>query len=41
MVRTWPNYALYEIRTRRTIPVFRLTPVSRPADEHPTDHGAG
>ncbi|GAB3927540.1 hypothetical protein GCM10011575_10210 [Microlunatus endophyticus] len=29
MVRTWPNYSLYEIRTRRTIPVFRLTPVSQ------------
>lgn len=28
MQRTWPNYALYEARTSRTIPVFRLTPVN-------------
>ena len=26
MLRTWPNYALYEQRTDRTIPVFHLTP---------------
>ena len=25
MVRTWPNYAKYEERTDRLIPVFRLT----------------
>lgn len=25
MLQTWPNYALYEARTRRVIPVFRLT----------------
>jgi deazaflavin-dependent oxidoreductase (nitroreductase family) len=25
MLRTWPNYAKYEERTDRTIPVFRLT----------------
>jgi len=29
MQRTWPNYALYERRTSRVIPVFRLTPVGR------------
>lgn len=27
MLRTWPNYALYEARTSRLIPVFRLTSV--------------
>lgn len=27
MLKTWPNFALYEQRTDRTIPVFRLTPV--------------
>lgn len=26
MLRTWPNFALYEERTDRTIPVFYLTP---------------
>ena len=26
MLRTWPNYAKYEERTERTIPVFHLTP---------------
>lgn len=26
MLRTWPNFALYEKRTERTIPVFHLTP---------------
>jgi deazaflavin-dependent oxidoreductase (nitroreductase family) len=26
MSRVWPNYALYEQRTSRLIPVFRLTP---------------
>jgi deazaflavin-dependent oxidoreductase (nitroreductase family) len=26
MLRTWPNFALYEERTDRTIPVFHLTP---------------
>lgn len=26
MLDTWPNYALYERRTDRTIPVFHLTP---------------
>lgn len=26
MLDTWPNYALYEVRTRRLIPVIRLTP---------------
>ena len=26
MLRTWPNFAVYEERTDRTIPVFRLTP---------------
>lgn len=26
MLRTWPNFALYEKRTDRTIPVFHLTP---------------
>ena len=26
MLRTWPNYAKYEERTDRTIPVFLLTP---------------
>jgi deazaflavin-dependent oxidoreductase (nitroreductase family) len=25
MLKTWPNYAKYEERTDRTIPVFRLT----------------
>jgi deazaflavin-dependent oxidoreductase (nitroreductase family) len=25
MLATWPNYAKYEERTDRTIPVFRLT----------------
>jgi hypothetical protein len=25
MLETWPNYAKYEERTDRTIPVFRLT----------------
>ena len=25
MLRTWPNYAKYEERTERLIPVFRLT----------------
>jgi len=29
MLRAWPNYALYEARTSRLIPVFRLTPVGR------------
>jgi deazaflavin-dependent oxidoreductase (nitroreductase family) len=29
MQRTWPNYALYQTRTSRVIPVFRLTPVGR------------
>jgi deazaflavin-dependent oxidoreductase (nitroreductase family) len=24
MIKTWPNYAKYEERTDRTIPVFRL-----------------
>ncbi|MGW8526766.1 nitroreductase/quinone reductase family protein [Nocardiopsis sp. NPDC055824] len=28
MCVVWPNYALYERRTDRLIPVFRLTPVS-------------
>ncbi|MBC9733034.1 nitroreductase family deazaflavin-dependent oxidoreductase [Nocardioides marmotae] len=28
MLRTWPNYALYEQRTDRTIPVFHLTPLA-------------
>ncbi|MBO0811141.1 MAG: nitroreductase family deazaflavin-dependent oxidoreductase [Microlunatus sp.] len=27
MLRTWPNYALYEQRTDRLIPVIRLTPM--------------
>jgi deazaflavin-dependent oxidoreductase (nitroreductase family) len=27
MLATWPNYAKYEERTDRTIPVFVLTPV--------------
>ncbi|MEV7430115.1 nitroreductase family deazaflavin-dependent oxidoreductase [Nocardioides sp. NPDC092400] len=27
MLRTWPNYATYEERTDRTIPVFLLTPL--------------
>ena len=26
MVRTWPNFATYEARTDRRIPVFVLTP---------------
>ena len=26
MLRTWPNFALYEERTDRVIPVFELTP---------------
>jgi len=26
MIGVWPNYALYEKKTDRTIPVFRLTP---------------
>lgn len=26
MLRTWPNFAVYEERTDRVIPVFRLTP---------------
>ncbi|MDN4159823.1 nitroreductase family deazaflavin-dependent oxidoreductase [Nocardioides abyssi] len=26
MLRTWPNYAVYEERTERTIPVFHLRP---------------
>ena len=26
MLGTWPNFALYEQRTDRTIPVFYLTP---------------
>lgn len=26
MLRVWPNYALYEEKTDRVIPVFRLTP---------------
>ena len=25
MLQTWPNYAKYEERTERLIPVFRLT----------------
>jgi deazaflavin-dependent oxidoreductase (nitroreductase family) len=29
MLRTWPNYAKYEERTDRTIPVFRLTRLPR------------
>jgi len=29
MLRTWPNYALYELRTTRLIPVFRLTAVDQ------------
>ncbi len=28
MLQTWPNYAHYEARTDRLIPVFRLTPVA-------------
>jgi deazaflavin-dependent oxidoreductase (nitroreductase family) len=28
MIRTWPNFALYEQRTSRTIKVFELTPNS-------------
>ena len=28
MLETWPNYATYEARTERTIPVFRLTRVA-------------
>jgi deazaflavin-dependent oxidoreductase (nitroreductase family) len=28
MVKTWPNYAKYEERTNRTIPVFWFTPVA-------------
>jgi deazaflavin-dependent oxidoreductase (nitroreductase family) len=28
MLETWPNYATYEERTDRTIPVFRLTRTS-------------
>ena len=28
MLKTWPNYAKYEERTDRVIPVFRLTRVS-------------
>ena len=28
MNRTWPNFAKYEQRTRRTIKVFRLTPTT-------------
>jgi deazaflavin-dependent oxidoreductase (nitroreductase family) len=28
MVRTWPNYAKYEQRTHRTIPVFWMTPAA-------------
>lgn len=28
LCRTWPNFELYEQRTDRLIPVFRLTPVS-------------
>jgi deazaflavin-dependent oxidoreductase (nitroreductase family) len=28
MLRTWPNFARYEARTDRRIPVFLLTPVS-------------
>ncbi|WP_232680627.1 nitroreductase family deazaflavin-dependent oxidoreductase [Nocardioides sp. R-C-SC26] len=27
MLGTWPNFALYEQRTDRVIPVFRMTPV--------------
>ncbi|HEY9293681.1 MAG TPA: nitroreductase family deazaflavin-dependent oxidoreductase [Microlunatus sp.] len=27
MCRAWPNYLLYERRTRRLIPVIRLTPI--------------
>jgi hypothetical protein len=30
MQRTWPNFATYEQRTRGTIKVFRLTPVTPP-----------
>ncbi|MFC5176769.1 nitroreductase family deazaflavin-dependent oxidoreductase [Nocardioides taihuensis] len=26
LLRTWPNFAVYEERTDRVIPVFRLTP---------------
>lgn len=29
MLRTWPNYALYEQRTSRTIPVFLVQPIKR------------
>lgn len=28
MLEVWPNYALYEQRTTRTIPVFHLVPTS-------------
>lgn len=28
LCRTWPNFELYERRTERLVPVFRLTPVS-------------
>lgn len=28
MLRTWPNFATYEQRTDRVIPVFELTPTS-------------
>ncbi|MFA6299103.1 MAG: nitroreductase/quinone reductase family protein, partial [Nocardioides sp.] len=27
MLRTWPNYARYEKRTARTIPVFLVQPI--------------
>lgn len=29
LLKVWPNYALYETRTARLIPVFRLTPAGR------------
>ncbi|MDO9495017.1 MAG: nitroreductase family deazaflavin-dependent oxidoreductase [Nocardioides sp.] len=29
MLRTWPNYARYEQRTARTIPVFLVQPIER------------
>lgn len=28
MLQTWPNFAVYEERTERTIPVFHLRPVA-------------
>jgi deazaflavin-dependent oxidoreductase (nitroreductase family) len=37
----WPNYAAYETRTRRVIPVFRLTPATEPDAGSPSGSPSG